>query len=233
MRRLSVLLVVAVVMSGLAVGVATAQEGPSRQALEVHEISGSERAGREQTSERRTEDARENTGCPGAVELGSIPPADEPPTDDDLRVGPFPVTGESLRLTYETSDADQSGLPLFDVTVLDAAGEEVGGQVITDEGVVTEIVGGGPGRFTIVAVSDDLKYRITVEDCAGGQPGPTNPTDQYDDPTDDPDDVVDDTISDQPLPDTGGVPLLGSAVFGSIIIFGAFAVLRPVVRRDS
>ena len=60
------------------------------------------------------------------------------------------------------------------------------------------------------------------------------PRDQYSNDVDPPnEDVIDDTISDQPLPNTGGVPLLGLAAFGSIFIFGAFAVLGPVVRRDS
>jgi len=40
-------------------------------------------------------------------------------------------------------------------------------------------------------------------------------------------------ISDQPLPDTGVVPLLDLTVFGSVFIFGAFEVLMPVLRWDS
>jgi hypothetical protein len=36
------------------------------------------------------------------------------------------ITGQKVRLTYETTDADESGLPFFDVTVLDEAGNEVG-----------------------------------------------------------------------------------------------------------
>ena len=46
-------------------------------------------------------------------------------------------------------------------------------------------------------------------------------------------DVIDDTISDEPLPNTGGVPPLGVGFFGFICIYAAFAVLRPVIRRDS
>jgi hypothetical protein len=46
-------------------------------------------------------------------------------------------------------------------------------------------------------------------------------------------DVIDDTISDEPLPNTGGVPLLGVGFFGFICIYAAFAVLRPVIRWDS
>jgi len=115
--------------------------------------------------------------------------------------------------------------------------------VLFDEGVVRKVVRAGPGRFDFQAIAEDLKYKLTIEDCTGGgnpssdgQNVPTNPIpeDQYRRDVDPPnEDVIDDTISDQPLPDTGGVPLLGLAVFGSIFIFGAFAVLRPVISRDS
>ena len=61
-----------------------------------------------------------------------------------------------------------------------------------------------------------------------------NGTDNPDDNgTDNPDDVVDNTTSDKPLPNTGGVPLLGLGVLGSICVFTAFALLRPVIRRNS
>jgi hypothetical protein len=64
----------------------------------------------------------------------------------------------------------------------------------------------------------------------GGSGGPAD--DQYGN-NGEPPNVMDDTISDEPLPNTGGVPLLGLAAFGSILIFGAFAVLWPMVRWDS
>ncbi|HEX5850548.1 MAG TPA: hypothetical protein VFY59_15230 [Rubrobacter sp.] len=184
-----------------------------------------------------TAEAQVDAVCPGARVVDNVGP-----TERDLRIGPFTITGGSFRLTYETSDADQSGLPFFDITVLDQAGKEVGGQVIREETVAREIVRDNPGRFTIEARSEDLKYELTIEDCTGrgnpssGDPNvPTDPIprDQYSSDADPPnEDVIDDTISDEPLPDTGGVSLLGTAVFGSIFVFGAFAVLRPVVRRD-
>ena len=187
--------------------------------------------------------AQASAECPGAEVLETVGP-----TEDDLLIGPFPITGESLRLTYETTDADASGLPFFDVTVLDEAGSEVGGQVIFEEGVVREVVRAGPGRFTIEARSEDLKYTLTIEDCTGDDPGPPNPPpggnngpvptnpapdDQYNNDVDDPNDVVDNTESDEPLPNTGGVPLLGLAAFGLICVFAAFALFRPATRRDS
>jgi hypothetical protein len=132
---------------------------------------------------------------------------------------------------------------IIGLRVSNASSREVGGQVIFDEGVVREVVRAGPGRFKFESIAEDLKYKLTIEDCTGtgtppdGQNIPTTPIpeDQYRRDVDPPneDDVIDDTISDQPLPNTGGVPLLGLVAFGSIFIFGAFAVLRPVVRRDS
>jgi hypothetical protein len=239
MRLLSVFVTAAIMMLGLA-GVTAAQEEPTRQAFETREITDSENTTRPPTPEQNTGDAQASVECPGAVLVDSIGP-----TDGDFVIGPFPVSGKTFRLTYETTDADQSGLPFFDVTVLDSAGNEVGGQVIFEEDTVREIVRGGPGRFTIGARAEDLKYKLTAEDCTGGNPGPPNggqpvptdpiPRDQYRSDVDPPneDEVIDDTISDQPLPNTGGLPLLGLAAFGSLFTFGAFAVLRPVVRRDS
>ena len=261
MRQLNMLLTAAIVMFVL-VGAAAfggtaagAQDEPSRQTLETREITGSgatpERATRTPTPEQSTRDAKANNGCPRAEVIDTVGP-----TERDLIIGPFNITGEWFRLTYETTDADDSGVPFFDVTVLDEARKEVGGRVIFDEGIVREIVVASPGRFTIEARAEDLKYKITAEDCTGrGNPGPPSsgsggggatddgrqpvptdpvPRDQYKSDVDPPqDDVIDNTISDEPLPNTGGVPLLGLTVFGFICVFAAFALLRPAMRRNT
>jgi len=238
MRLLSVFVTAAIMMIGLA-GVAAAQEESTGQAFETREITGSENTTRPPMPEQNTGGAQASVECPGAVLLDSIGP-----TDRDLVIGPFPISGKTFRLTYETTDADESGLPFFDVTVLDSAGNEVGGQVIFEEGTVREIVRGGPGRFTIEARAEDLKYKLTAEDCTGANNPPSGgsggvdqqpvPEDQYKSDVDPPNEgnVIDDTISDKPLPNTGGVPLLGLVVFGSIFTFAAFALLLPVLRRD-
>ena len=132
------------------------------------------------------------------------------------------------------------------MTVLDAARNEVCGQVIFDEGTRTEIVRGGPSRFTIEARAEDLRYKLTAEDCTGrgnpppgggGQPVPKNPIprDQYKSDVNPPSEnnVIDNTVSHNPLPNTGGVPLLGLGFFGFHCIFAAFALLRPAIRRNS
>jgi hypothetical protein len=197
-----------------------------------------ENAAQAPTPEQSARDVQANTACPGAVLLGSVGPASE----DLVTTTPFPVTGDRFRLTYEITDADKSGFPFLDVTVLDQAGKEVGGQVIFDEGVVREIVRAGPGRFDLETTAEDLKYKLTIEDCTGNGTPPSEgsnvpttpiPEDQYRRDVDPPNegDVIDDTISDQPLPNTGRMPLPALAAFGSIFTFGAFAVLRPMVRR--
>lgn len=248
MRLLNIVLTAAIVVLGL-VGAAAfdgmaagAQEKPTRQMFESREITGSgatpENTTRTPTSEQSTRDVQASTRCPGAKVVGTVGP-----TEEDLIIGPFSITGESFRLTYETTDADNSGVPFFDVTVLDEARNEVGGQVIFDEGIVREIVVGSPGRFTIEARAEDLKYKITAEDCTGSdsggdgrQPIPTDPVpeDQYKSDVDPPkDDVIDNTVSDRPLPDTGGAPLLGLTVFGLICVSAGFVLLRPVIRRNT
>jgi hypothetical protein len=245
MRLLSVSITAAIVMFGLAgmaaLDGAAAREESARQTLQSREIKGPratpERTTPTPTPEQRETDVQASTECPGAVMVGTVGP-----TDDDLIIGPFRITGEKFRLTYETTDADESGLPFFDVTVLDEARDEIGGMVIFEAGIEREIIIAGPGNFTLEARAEDLKYTIIAEDCAGGDnpepPGPPVPTDpvpeeQYESDVDPPnEDVIDDTISDKPLPDTGGVPLLGLAVFGLICAFAAFTLLRPAMRRD-
>lgn len=257
MRLLSVFVTAAIVMFGLvgmaAVDGAAAQEESASQTFESREITG-QGTTPTPTSEQSTRDVQASTDCPGAEVIGTTGP-----TDRDVIIGPFSVTGDEFRLTYETTDADESGVPFFDVTVLDEARNEVGGLVIFDEGIEREIVRASPGSFTIEARAEDLKYTITGEDCTGrdnpGPPGPpsgdsgdgrqpvpTNPVpeDQYKSDVDPPnehvidprDDVIDNTVSKKPLPNTGGLPLLGLAVFGLICVSAGFALLRPVIRRN-
>jgi hypothetical protein len=240
MRLLSVFVTAAIVMFGLvgmaAVDGAAAQEDSASQTFESREITGQVTTPTP-TSEQSTRDVQASTDCPGAEVIGTTGP-----TDEDVIIGPFVVTGDKFRLTYETTDADESGLPFFDVTVLDEARNEVGGRVIFDEGIEREIVGASPGSFTIEARAEDLKYTITGEDCTGRdsggdgrQPVPINPVPvgQYKSDVDPPkDDVIDNTVSKKPLPNTGGVPLLGLTVFGFICVSAAFALLRPIIRRN-
>jgi hypothetical protein len=249
MRLLSVFCMAAVVtlVAALVATAAVAQEQPAGQTFETREVSDPEappeNATRTPPSDQSAREVQADTACPGAVLINKVGP-----TEADLRTAdPIPITGDTFRLTYETTNADESGLPFLDVTVLDQAGKEVGGRVIFEEGVQREIVRASPGRFDIHTTADDLKYTLTIEDCRGDEPDTPNPPpggsgggsggsasdDQYDNGTDNPDDVIDDTISDQPLPNTGGVPLLGLAAFALIFTFAACALFRPLIRRDS
>src|SRR5215212_8240569 len=144
---------------------AVAQVESTRQTFETREMTGPEattpeNTTRTPTSEQSAGDMQAGTECSGAVVVGTVGP-----TDEDLVIGPFTITGEKVRLTYETTDVDESGLPFFDVTVLDEAGNQVGGRVIFEEGTEVDIVRAVPGEFTIEARAEDLKYNLTAEDC--------------------------------------------------------------------
>jgi hypothetical protein len=239
MRLLSVFITAAVVSVVAVLGATAAAAQSSGQTLETREKTGPESTTRTPpTPEQSARDVQANTECPGAVLIGSVGPTDE----DLVTRRPFLVTGESFRLTYETTDADESGLPFFDVTVLDEAGKEVGGRVIFEEGAQREIVRASPGRFGLETTAEDLKYKLTIEDCTGkgnrppgNQHVPTDPIpeDQYRRDVDPPnEDVIDDTVSDRPLPATGGVPLLGPAAFGFICVSAGFLLLGPAIRRN-
>jgi len=271
MRIWRTVLTVAVIMLGLtgvaSLGgtVAEAQEESTQQASEPSETTGtataaesttqlatSEQGARskpaDQQQDERAEDSRnsqENTECEGARVIGTLGP-----TGQDVEIQPFRVTGEKFRLTYKITDLDNSGVPFFDLVVLDEQLNEVGGQLLFEAGTVREIVTASPGTFTIEVRAEDLRYEIMAEDCTGSDPQRDDtapgPADQYDndggggggDGTGDEgaggeDEVIDDTITDGPLPNTGGVPLLGLMFFGFFFVTTAIVVLRPVVRRDS
>jgi len=239
MRLLSVFSMAAVVTFLVALVSTTAAAQSTGQTLETREMKRSEHTTRAPDPEQSDRNVQANAACPGAVLIDSVGPTDQ----ELVTTRPFTVTGDSFRLTYETTDADESGLPFFDVTVLDEAGKEVGGRVIFAEGIQQEIVRASPGRFDIETTAEDLKYELTIEDCtgdgnpsggSGGGNGGSASDDQYGNDGEPPgEDVIDDTISDEPLPNTGGVPLLSFAAFGLIFTFAAFALLRPVIRRDS
>jgi len=213
----------------------TAAAQSTGQTLETRVMKRSESTTRAPDPGQSDRNVQANAACPGAVLIDSVGPTDQ----ELVTTRPFTVTGDSFRLTYETTDADESGLPFFDVTVLDEAGKEVGGRVIFEEGIQQEIVRASPGRFDFETTAEDLKYKLTIEDCTGdgnpsGGSGGSASDDQYGNDSEPPgEDVIDDTISDEPLPNTGGVPMLSFAAFGLIFISAAFALLRPAIRRDS
>jgi hypothetical protein len=64
-----------------------------------------------------------------------------------------------------------------------------------------------------------------------GSPSPGGPGGPSPGPVDNPDKVIPDTTSKKPLPDTGGVPLLGLAVGALALVGVGFSVLRTSIRR--
>ena len=77
-------------------------------------------------------------------------------------------------------------------------------------------VGGGPD-------ADDNTDSTASMDDSGTDAGDTNSAD----------DVVPDTVSEKPLPKTGGVPLLASAVASLLLASGGFLLLRSAMRRNA
>jgi hypothetical protein len=258
--------VLVAVLSSAALGGAWAwaqQEEASQQADESQEITstgvnlesttqirtpeqGGARSGAAVQQYRRAEPRQadqQSAECPGAQVVDTIGP-----TSEDLRIGPFRITGEKFRLTYETMNLDENGQPFLDVTVLDKEGNEVGGQVIFEEGTEKEIVPASPGSFTLEVRAEDLEYKITIEDCTGkqnqnpnqpptgGSPGDNGipgdgqqpiSEDQYQA------DVIADTIPNKPLPNTGGVPLLGMVILGLAFVGVGFSIFRAAMRQNA
>jgi len=90
------------------------------------------------------------------------------------------------------------------------------------------------------ADDDGMACETFPYDDSGGDDNDTAADDQYNDgDTNDgggdvsnPDKVIPDTTSKKPLPDTGGVPLVGLAV-GALALAGVgFSVFRTSIRRD-
>jgi hypothetical protein len=56
------------------------------------------------------------------------------------------------------------------------------------------------------------------------------PADQYEGHVDGEDAVIDDTVPEEPLPNTGGVPLLGLVSLGIVFLSVVFVILRLAIR---
>ena len=104
----------------------------------------------------------------------------------------------------------------------------------------TNILLDTPGSYFLEIDPFDVNYQIAVDACGGDlppQPGGSGNAagDQYNDGGGDvnnPDKVIPDTTSKKPLPNTGGVPLLGLAV-GALALLGVgFSVLGISIHRD-
>jgi uncharacterized repeat protein (TIGR01451 family) len=177
-------------------------------------------------------------------------------TGDPLEVisGTDPVQGTfknfyndtlPLRIAYATSSEDGSltitlsrkdnGKTILDKTI---KGKKKGVLEVDTEAGVT---------YDVAIVPDNQGYAVDLQIGSGTDEPCTNP-DDLDPPggpggndggnggngTNNANDVIDDTISDKPLPDTGGASLLGLAVIslGIAVVGGATVVGTSARRRD-
>ena len=150
-----------------------------------------------------------------------------------------------LRIAYATSSEDGSltitlsrkdnGKTILDKTI---KGKKKGVLEVDTEAGVT---------YDVAIVPDNQGYAVDLQIGSGTDEPCTNP-DDLDPPggpggndggnggngTNNANDVIDDTISDKPLPDTGGASLLGLAVIslGIAVVGGATVVGTSARRRD-
>jgi hypothetical protein len=153
---------------------------------------------------------------------------------DDNTSETFTIAEEDFQVRYAVEQAPETENGTFELSVLRR------GDTVEQSGAVTgtvtdgllEVDDAGPGTFRLVVVDQDVVFAITV--CEGGGGGGGAGGDgaddkQYDDgDVDDPDDVVPGTGDDDPLPDTGGAPLLfGAAALALAAALLARRILAP------
>jgi hypothetical protein len=198
-------------------------------------------------SDEPTVEARQASELPGP---GASEGCDNPReittfTGQELRrTATFEVPTDVMRIRYFIEPTTDFG-GFLDVEVFKK------GNVIPVDLISTELRAGPSGGSENVLLDEsgtyyleidpfDVSYQIAVDACGGDLPpqpgGPGNAAgDQYDDgggDVNDPDKVIPDTTSKKPLPNTGGVPLVGLAVLALALVGVGFSVLRTSIRRD-
>ena len=125
---------------------------------------------------------------------------------DDLNCDDFP-TQAAAQANLDANPSDPNNLDADD-----------DGQACED----SELPPGGSGENTTGTAADDQYNDGGANDGGANDGGDVN----------NPKDVIPDTTSKKPLPNTGGVPLLGLAV-GALALAGVgFSVLTASIRRD-
>lgn len=169
--------------------------------------------------------------CPGAVVVGTI-------TGTDNQIEPFTITGDALRVTYVVEfTVPAREFRLVDIEINDRFGL-IESESVDEDRADSFLVPEGPGNFELevdVEPENGANYTVTIEDCAGEDPTAPVDEDDNEDPGDlsDPEDVDEDTIPDQPLPDTGGLPLVGLVVLGLALLGVGSSVVRAGIGRRS
>ena len=139
----------------------------------------------------------------------------------------FATTGDFFRVTTALAATGDPQNIFFSVDVNDENDRNVATIDREALGTDSSMVNAGPGRFFLDILAANVDYTIVVEDCGdddnGGGDDNNGGGDGNDDDgdVDDPDDVVPGTGDDDPLPDTGGAPLL----FGAAALVLAAALL--------
>ena len=154
---------------------------------------------------------------------------------EDRITDQFEVTGDTFRITYETTVSDPDAVDeSLDVTVLDEDGAVIDSFFVSESGSGSETILAGPGTFSLEIEAGDIDYEITVEDCTGD--GDDNGGDDNGD--DDKRDrvvveeqtVIIRTIPRKPLPPTGGLPVY-FMVAGSILAGASLLGVRIAKQR--
>ncbi len=176
----------------------------------------------------RDENVSPTGSCPGAREALTI--TNE--TGSTL-TEPFNIEGDRFRITSTVENTEFEQGTFFIISVEDANSVPVAVISQEKEGAKTSFVNEGPGEFSLEVDGVDANYTILVEDCVGSdennnESGADDVVDENDDNNaddNDRDNVI--NVPDKDLPETGGPPLLGVALF---LLAGA-GLLTAVVRR--
>lgn len=160
---------------------------------------------------------------------------------------PFGVGDSTLRIVFDTEPTTNGRFDFnsTDISVVDADNFTTIDSVTANNGrdgmfeVPLE-----SGRYFVEASTFKQSYNIVVEvvggdeSCTGGAqetpsetPSPGNSEEPGD--TSDPEDVDEDTVPNQPLPDTGGLPLVGLVVLGLVLLGVGYSIARAGIGRRS
>jgi hypothetical protein len=85
-------------------------------------------------------------------------------TQDQTTDEPFRITSDKFRIAFETER--NGGDPTLEVTVLNEQGQPTGQSfVVRDGDDGSRIIPLGPGAFRLGLRADNVRYRVTVEEC--------------------------------------------------------------------